>query len=77
MILSPWQSFRLHVPREPAQVIRELAESIPRCSRWRTKSYFCGAVDVAAGRFVLYRSGVPRYRLLTPVMRGTLTPGDP
>ncbi|MBT6496176.1 MAG: hypothetical protein HOL01_16650 [Planctomycetaceae bacterium] len=72
----PWQSFQLDIDRSPAAVIRDLADSIPPCRSWEAGSYFCGTVDAATGGFTLYRSGLPKFRLWTPVLHGTLKPGD-
>jgi hypothetical protein len=72
--LLPWRTFRSELPRRPEDVLQQLAESIPRCSSRNTGSYFCGTVEAASGRFTLYRSGLPKFRLWTPVLRGTLKP---
>ncbi len=75
MNLRPWQSFRVMLDRSPAAVMRDLDEVIPPSGSWFADSYFFGTIDVDQRTFALYRNGLPKFRVMAPIVRGSVKPG--
>lgn len=57
--------------------MRNLEELIPPTGSWNADSYFFGTVDSVNGTFTLHRNGLPKFRILAPVVRGRVKPGKP